>query len=99
MGFISGPLAEHSIIAHARNERGVAALITKGKTAGMPQSAAVADLVRGLHWTLAYVIGFSALGTLIMAGLLLRYYRSPQVPDITAYVKQGEPAFDSPSLA
>lgn len=46
-----------------------------------------------------YIIGFSVLGALAMAALLLVYYHNPHRPDIERYIREGTPAFDSPGLA
>jgi hypothetical protein len=54
--------------------------------------------LRGIQWTMVYVVGFSAVSTLIVVLLLLKYYRNPQAPDFVRYIKEGRPAFDSPPL-
>jgi hypothetical protein len=98
MGFISGPLAQHSIVAHASNEKAVGALIANGTAAGASQLNAAGDLIRGMDSTMTYVTGFAGLSVLLVVLLLAKYYHTPHAPDLTRYVKEGKPAFDSPPL-
>ena len=95
LGFISGPLAEHTIVTHARSETAAGKLIANGNAVG---HAAAANVLVGLHWTMLYVIGIGALATLAIAALLIKYYRTPHAPNVVRYVQKGEPAFDSPPL-
>lgn len=98
MGFISGPLAQHSIVSHARDERSVTGFMNGDALATGTKAAVVADTLRGMHWTMAYIIGFAGLATIVFVLLLFKYYKQPHAPDLERYVKQGKPAFDSPAL-
>jgi MFS family permease len=98
IGFTSGPLAQHSIVAHAVNEKTVGAIVSGSGNAAVSSAAAISDLLRGIQSTMHYVVGFDVLVTLVVVVLLLKYYRNPHAPDFVRYIKEGTPAFDSPPL-
>lgn len=85
LGFISGPLAQHAIVARVAD-------------AGAVQTLPAAALIDGMRAAMRYVTGFGFAGVLLLLALLLLYYRRPQAPNLERYVERGEPAFDSPPL-
>jgi hypothetical protein len=80
--------------------RGIAAIEVVRLTLGFISGplAQHADTLHGMRWTMVYVTGFALFATVVMLLLLLKYYRRPHAPDLRRYVREGQPAFDSPGL-
>jgi heme/copper-type cytochrome/quinol oxidase subunit 2 len=80
--------------------RGIAAIEVVRLTLGFISGplAQHADTLHGMRWTMVYVTGFALVASVALVLLLLKYYRRPHAPDLRRYVREGQPAFDSPAL-
>jgi hypothetical protein len=93
--FTVGLSVERNIIV-----KGIASVEVLRLTLGFISAPLVqhSDALHGMHWTLAYAIGFSGFAVIVTILLLMKYYRNPHAPNLERYVREGKPAFDSPAL-